>query len=57
MKSILILLIVLETIIEIIIILSSRYACKAKNFIGRARFELATLWSQTRCATKLRYRP
>ena len=57
MKSILILLKIVRTIIEIIIILSSCYACKSRNFIGRARFELATLWSQTRCATKLRYRP
>ena len=25
--------------------------------VGAARFELATLWSQTRCATRLRYAP
>ncbi len=25
--------------------------------VGETRFELATLWSQTRCATRLRYSP
>ena len=25
--------------------------------VGAARFELAALWSQTRCATRLRYAP
>ena len=27
------------------------------NMVGAAGFELATLWSQTRCATRLRYAP
>ena len=27
------------------------------NVVGAAGFELATLWSQTRCATRLRYAP
>ena len=27
------------------------------QMVGAARFELATLWSQTRCATRLRYAP
>jgi len=25
--------------------------------VGAVRFELTTLWSQTRCATRLRYAP
>jgi hypothetical protein len=28
-----------------------------KNLVGVERFELPTLWSQTRCATRLRYTP
>ncbi len=28
-----------------------------EEVVGAARFELATLWSQTRCATRLRYAP
>ena len=32
-----------------------REACK--QMVGAAGFELATLWSQTRCATRLRYAP
>src|SRR5205823_6230448 len=33
-------------------------ACFLKVFIvGAARFELATPWSQTRCATRLRHAP
>ena len=27
------------------------------NMVGAERFELPTLWSQTRCATRLRYAP
>src|SRR5690606_25898209 len=35
-----------------------RIHCKPlKIVVGAAGFELATLWSQTRCATRLRYAP
>ena len=30
---------------------------EAKNMVGEEGFEPPTLWSQTRCATKLRYSP
>ncbi len=35
----------------------SRPIFGAIKMVGAARFELATLWSQTRCATRLRYAP
>ena len=28
-----------------------------EEMVGAERFELPTLWSQTRCATRLRYAP
>jgi hypothetical protein len=31
--------------------------CDFEKMVGAAGFELATLWSQTRCATRLRYAP
>ncbi len=30
---------------------------KGNSMVGVERFELPTLWSQTRCATRLRYTP
>jgi hypothetical protein len=30
---------------------------QADKMVGAERFELPTLWSQTRCATRLRYAP
>ena len=30
---------------------------KSREVVGAERFELPTLWSQTRCATRLRYAP
>ena len=29
----------------------------ARNMVGAVGFELTTTWSQTRCATRLRYAP
>ncbi len=37
--------------------LSSDVAKKMKKMVGAAGFELATYWSQTSCATRLRYAP
>jgi hypothetical protein len=35
-----------------------QHGCRPlKTVVGAAGFELATLWSQTRCATRLRYAP
>jgi hypothetical protein len=31
--------------------------CRQKKVVGAAGFELATYWSQTSCATRLRYAP
>ena len=31
--------------------------CRQEELVGAERFELPTLWSQTRCATRLRYAP
>ena len=33
------------------------YFCFFHKMVGAAGFEPATLWSQTRCATRLRYAP
>ncbi len=36
---------------------SPSIAAEALNMVGEEGFEPPTLWSQTRCATKLRYSP
>ncbi len=36
---------------------ASRWLRASRCVVGATRFERATLWSQTRCATKLRYAP